>query len=95
MGKGLGLKKTGTHIAFTAGTGILVFVDLVAHLVRRHLGLMTKNEQETAEEGFKFILFASFPNEKEVIGMDLCEGLTKLCEKTGNKNFEFRLRLSN
>ena len=35
MGKGLCLKRTGTHIAFSAGTGILVYVDLVAYLVRK------------------------------------------------------------
>jgi hypothetical protein len=34
MGKGIGLGTEGTHIAFTAGTGCLVFIDLVAYLVR-------------------------------------------------------------
>ena len=34
MGKGINLKKYGTQVAFTAGTGILVFIDLVAYLVR-------------------------------------------------------------
>ena len=40
MGKGLDIQAEGTHIAFTAGTGILVFVDLVAALIRKNLGLM-------------------------------------------------------
>ena len=35
MGKGLGIKPTGKHIALAAGTGILVFIDLVAHLILR------------------------------------------------------------
>lgn len=30
MGKGLQLQPTGVHVVFTAGTGILVFLDLVA-----------------------------------------------------------------
>ena len=35
MGLGLELKPRGKHIAFAAGTGILVFLDLVAHLILR------------------------------------------------------------
>lgn len=33
MGIGLSLKPTGKHIAYTAGTGVLVFMDLVAYLL--------------------------------------------------------------
>jgi hypothetical protein len=35
VGKGLGLNNSsaGTHVAFAAGTGILVFVDLVARMI--------------------------------------------------------------
>ena len=44
MGKGLSIQHSGTHIAFTAGTGILVFVDLVAHLIRKNLGLLSEEE---------------------------------------------------
>ena len=44
MGKGLDIQPTGTHIAFSAGTGCLVFVDLVAHLIRKNLGLLQKDE---------------------------------------------------
>lgn len=32
MGKGLMVKQTGVHVAFAAGTGVLVFVDLVMQL---------------------------------------------------------------
>ena len=46
MGKGLDIQPDGTHIAYTAGTGILVFVDLVAHLVRRNLEMMQSLEHE-------------------------------------------------
>lgn len=35
MGKGLQIERTGVHIAFSAGTGALVFLDLVAHLIRK------------------------------------------------------------
>ena len=40
LGKGLDIMPKGTHIAFTGGTGVLVFIDLVAHLIRKVLGLL-------------------------------------------------------
>ena len=33
MGLGLSINNRGRHVAFAAGTGILVFVDLIAHLI--------------------------------------------------------------
>lgn len=41
MGKGLDLKTSGVHIAFTGGTGVLPFLDLVAHLIRLNLGMVS------------------------------------------------------
>ncbi len=35
MGLGLNISPNGKHVAFAAGTGILVFIDLVAHLILR------------------------------------------------------------
>jgi hypothetical protein len=61
MGKGLDIQPDGTHIAFTAGTGILVFVDLVAHLIRKNLGQLEKQEEQHLNKGFTFILYVSFP----------------------------------
>lgn len=61
MGKGLDIEKTGTHIAFTAGTGLLIFIDLVAHLVRKNCGLLTPAEDKMLDlKYFKFVLFSSF-----------------------------------
>jgi len=37
MGSGLDIRKRGRHVAFSAGTGVLVFIDLVAHLILRLL----------------------------------------------------------
>ena len=34
MGKGLRPNNSGLHIAFSAGTGVLVFMDLIAYLSR-------------------------------------------------------------
>jgi len=38
LGTGLEIKPKGRHVAFGAGTGILVFIDLVAHLIYRLAG---------------------------------------------------------
>ncbi len=96
MGKGLGIEKSGTHIAYTAGTGILVFVDLIAYLIRRNLGLMSEPEaSQIDDKDFKFIFYASFPSKEEGIAMDLCQGLDALCKQHSINNFEFHVRLSN
>jgi len=48
MGKGLNIQPTGEHIAFSAGTGVLVFIDLVAHLIMR---VYSEYEDEGAFQG--------------------------------------------
>ena len=51
MGKGLNVMTSGVHIAFTAGTGILPFLDLVAYLIRLNLGILSeKNDMIEADE---------------------------------------------
>ena len=35
MGKGLCMEQSGVHVAFCAGTGVLVFLDLISHLLMR------------------------------------------------------------
>lgn len=42
LGKGLGLdaNSEGTFVAFAAGTGILVFIDLVARMILTSLNLI-------------------------------------------------------
>lgn len=51
MGSGLACSQHGRHIAYTAGTGILVFLDIVAYLVIRivdkYAGLGIGNVVET------------------------------------------------
>ena len=37
MGKGLNPTNDGTHIAYAAGTGVLVFIDLVGHLLLKQV----------------------------------------------------------
>eukprot|EP00352_Strombidinopsis_acuminata_P005913 CAMPEP_0176376056 /NCGR_PEP_ID=MMETSP0126-20121128/27920_1 /TAXON_ID=141414 ORGANISM="Strombidinopsis acuminatum, Strain SPMC142" /NCGR_SAMPLE_ID=MMETSP0126 /ASSEMBLY_ACC=CAM_ASM_000229 /LENGTH=119 /DNA_ID=CAMNT_0017737339 /DNA_START=1841 /DNA_END=2200 /DNA_ORIENTATION=+ len=40
MGRGVEMHHSGTHVAFTAGTGSLVFIDIVAHLLIKSMGMI-------------------------------------------------------
>mmetsp|Transcript_4732 Transcript_4732/g.8087 ORF Transcript_4732/g.8087 Transcript_4732/m.8087 type:complete len:115 (+) Transcript_4732:1113-1457(+) len=33
LGRGLNISQSGLHVAFTGGTGILVFIDIVAQII--------------------------------------------------------------
>ena len=96
MGKGLMLQSEGTHIAFAAGTGVLVYVDLVALLLKKAQG----QQEETAtgfslnEKGFKFIFYASFATPEDAVALELLEGFHKYCQDKNLPFFELRLRLS-
>jgi hypothetical protein len=62
MGKGLGLRRRGTHIGFSAGVGAIYFLDLVTHLARKHMGLLSPEEDKMLDDEFKFVFFTSFAN---------------------------------
>ena len=86
LGKGLDVKTSGHHIGFAAGTGILVFLDLVAHLLLRILSEeLGDNVADFFEShridlaNFHFTLNVSFESEDEAIGVEL---LRLLREKT-------------
>lgn len=96
MGKGLNLGQSGTYIAFTAGTGCLVFMDLVAHLIRKNLDVLTDGEKVHAvKKDFKFVFFCSFQNRTEAMGLELMEGLRDICQRLQLTNFELNIRFSN
>lgn len=76
MGKNLNLDAEGTHVAFVGGTGVLVFVDLIAYLIRLNLNVLNPGDDNILNMNrFKFILYASFANPDDVIGKDLLNGL--------------------
>jgi len=81
MGKGIQVKEKGLYIAFTAGTGILSFLDLVGSILIDNLEyIRTKNENNWKFKDIKFILYTSFPSTEDVLGYELCSGLDKLCQ---------------
>jgi hypothetical protein len=61
MGKGLNLNPEGTNVAFVAGTGVLVYIDLIAFLIRHNLGILKgEHAEKLAHPDFKFVIYASF-----------------------------------
>lgn len=95
MGKGLGIMHSGVHIAFTAGTGVLVFVDLVAYMIRKNLGLLSSEDSVRLNTDFKFVLYVSFPNRSDSVALELIDGLAEITKKFGFNNFELLKRFSN
>lgn len=91
LGKGLDLRPTGLHIAFTGGSGVLAFLDLVAYMVRANLG----QTAAALDPAFKFILYVSFPSLKDSIARGLCLGLKNLCRTLNLSNFDYIERISN
>ena len=94
MGLGIDIQPNGTHVAFTAGTGVLVFLDLVAHLILRILDIPDFNNliQKAKSDKpiinldqFCFELYTSAVSEEEVPGLALINCLSKLC-KQNNKH---------
>lgn len=80
MGKGLQLQPSGTHVAFCAGTGALVFLDLVAQLLIlncfKHDGKGLPDEMANFfQPGFKLHLYAAFASREQAIGLELIEAL--------------------
>ena len=74
MGKGLQIKPTGVHIAFCAGTGVLVFLDLVAHLLVKNCfeadgRKMPAEIAANYQPGFEFHLYVSFQDRESAIGL--------------------------
>lgn len=43
MGAGLQVEEDGLHIAFVAGTGMLVIMDLVAHLILKNTKIIAED----------------------------------------------------
>jgi NAD(P)H-flavin reductase len=62
MGKSLGVKRNGEHIAFAAGTGAITFMDLSAYIARFVLGEMDKEEASQIGEDFKFTYYVTYFN---------------------------------
>jgi hypothetical protein len=76
FGKGLGVQPTGVHVAFAAGTGVLVFLDLVSRILLHNVGVLPLGED--FDEEFKFIFYISHQSISDTMGMDLCMKLMEV-----------------
>jgi hypothetical protein len=92
MGKGMQVALSGVYVAFTGGTGALVFLDLVARLILNNLKLLPVEQRFKPD--FKFIFYASFKSKESSLGVDLCQKLAELNKRLGIDNFSFTLRLA-
>ena len=92
MGKGLLPKPSGMHVGFAAGTGVLVFMDLVAYLIRQDLSIPgnDSSQDKLLEPDFKFVLYAKFPSEKQAVGLELLRAADARLDR-----FELRLSFGN
>ena len=99
-GLGLGPSSSGTHLVFVGGTGILVFLDLVAYMLRRMLAgaaagpgneVFEGEEFPDLDDGFELVMYAAFPRRSEGIGLELCEGAARVSNKLtrGRGGFRF------
>ena len=82
MGLSLNVQQEGTHIAFAAGTGILPFIDIIGHLIlslasegsaslNSDSNILQNSENKVNPERFKLVLYTSFLDEDEAIGLKL------------------------
>lgn len=98
MGKGLQVQPEGVHVAFCAGTGALVFLDLVSHLLIKNCfeadGKKVPEEMAIYEPNFVFHLYCSFADRESAIGLQVIEALEKVNNKLGLSNFKATVRLS-
>ena len=95
MGKGLGFdSKKGKHVAYCAGTGVLCFIDLVAHLILKKVAPELL-DQSQVDDDFSFELYTSFASPDNSIGMDLIEALERLCANDAKPMFKHYVRYSN
>ena len=75
MGKGHEL-KSGKNVVFAAGTGMICFVDLIAHLIHKRIaengGLnMFDDTQSSLPDDFSLELHTSFQSEDEAVVVNL------------------------
>jgi NAD(P)H-flavin reductase len=98
LGESLGVHTSGSHLVFAAGTGVLPFLDLVAHVVYCALGIAGKigvNENDVIGRDFKLKFYVSFRSKQEAVALEFLEAVQAYFKRVGNPCFELIVRLSN
>lgn len=90
MGKSLGVKRYGNHLAFAAGTGAITFMDLSAYVARFVMGELDEKESAEIADDFRFEYYVSYFNEEQSCGLRMLRLLSEL----HSKHFKLTVRLS-
>lgn len=90
MGKSLGVRRNGVHLAFAAGTGAITFMDLAAYVARFVMGEMDEKESAQIGDDFKFTYYVTYFNEEQSCGLRLL----RLLKEFNSKHFDLVIRLS-
>ena len=92
MGLGLDIQTEGHHLVFCAGTGCLVYLDLVAHII---LDICTRSSKDRIfKDSFKLTFYLSAPSEEHAIGLTLLQYAEAVSNHLKLDIFELKLRLS-
>ena len=87
-------------MAFCAGTGVLVFLDLVSHMLLRSYYKHYVDQDKVPDEMFQlkddftFLFYVSMLSMDAEIGLNICEALEKVNRKLGETNFKLTVRIS-
>ncbi len=97
MGKGLQIEERGIHIAFCAGTGVLVYLDLVGHLIiRNSLPFIRHNscskQNHTSPSSFR--LPSDFSNYHRPSPSSIMGGMSRPTEMFNQKDITDGAKLS-
>lgn len=98
LGENLKAEKSGLHIAFTSGTGVLPLMDLVAHLLFTTMGLngaLGVAADDCVGPDFRLKLFVSFASRKDAVALTLLEAISDYFKHLQNPTFELVTRISN
>lgn len=78
-GQGLRIDKTGgAHVVFAAGTGVLCFLDIVAHLMLKNLGIISG--PQVVGDDFNLHFYVAYRSRGDSMGVDLIEACERLME---------------
>ena len=73
-----------------------MFVDLVAHLIRKNINLLPEHEDsQLSKRDFKFVFYCSFRDRESGIAVEMMQALSEISKKTKMNNFEINIRFSN
>ena len=87
---GIDVNTNGLNVIFAGGTGILVFLDVVALLVLQHCAVTGTNFGPE----FKLTIYFAAPSRDEAIGIELLEHFQSVCEHLQlDDRFTLKMRL--